>query len=332
MDRRTFISRAALGLLVSSAVAEAQQPARTYRIGVLWDGRVTAPQESRTRDFGEEFPRAMRDLGYVDGRNLVIEWRNPEGRPGRLDDFAAELARLNVDVIVGTYPAAVLAAKKVTTTIPIVMVHTPDPVQLGLVASLARPGGNVTGTTSLSLDLSVKQLELIKGLIPPVSRVAVLGNPENPWHPVAMKGLMGRGRPSGVQVRGVEVRAPDDLDEAFRTMAKERAQAVLVLPDPVTFIHRKRIADLGAKHRLASMCGPKEYAQAGCLMSYWAESTDLYRRAASYVDRILKGARPGDLPIEQPTKFELVINLKTAKSLGLTMPTSLLVQADQLIE
>ena len=274
----------------------------------------------------------MSDFGYVEGRDLGIEWRNAEGRSSQLDSLASELARLKVDVIVATYPAAVFSAKRATRTIPIVMVNTPDPVQLGLVASLARPGGNVTGTTSLSLDLSVKQIELIKESLARVSRIAILWNPENPWHPGAMKGLAVRARPSGVQLQGVQVRAPEELQGAFSAMVTERAQAVLVLPDPLTYIHRRYVADLAAKQRLPSIGGPREFAEAGCLLSYWAETTDLYRRAATYVDRIFKGAKPADLPIEQPTKFELVINLKTAKALGLTIPPSLLQRADHVIE
>jgi len=279
------------------------------------------------------FRSSLRDLGYVEGRNLAIEWRqNSEGRSDRLDDLAAELVRLKVDVVVATYPAAVFSAKRATTTIPIVMVHTPDPVQLGLVASLAHPGGNITGTTSLSVNLSSKQLELLKQLLPRASRIAVLWNPDNPWHPVAVKGLEESARSSGVRLPNFQVRGSEGFRPAFAAMAKERAQALLVLADPLTFIHRAELRDLAAKQRLPSMCGPSEYAKDGCLISYWADTTDLYRRAASYVDRIFNGANPADLPIEQPTKYELVVNLKTARALGLTIPPSLLQRADQVIE
>jgi len=327
MDRRTFLGTLAGGLLAAPLAAEAQQAAKMYRIGVLSDRRSpVAGESSRSGDFADVFRRSMSDFGYVEGRDLGIEWRNAEGRSSRLDSLASELARLKVDVIVATYPAAVFSAKRATTTIPIVMVNTPDPVQLGLVASLARPGGNVTGTTSLSLDLSVKQIELIKESLARVSRIAILWNPENPWHPGAMKGLAIRARPSGVQLQGVQVRAPEELPSAFSAMVTERAQAVLILPDPLTYIHRRYVASLATKQRLPSFGGPREFAEAGCL------STDLYRRAAIYVDRILKGAKPADLPVEQPTTFELVINLKTAKALGLTIPPSLLQRADQVIE
>ena len=333
IDRRAFLGTLTGSLLAAPRAAEAQPATNMYRIGVLSDTRPPAARESsRSGDFADVFRRSMSDFGYVEGRDFGIEWRNAEGRSSRLDTLASELARLGVDVIVATYPAAVISAKRATTTIPIVMVNTPDPVQLGLVASLARPGGNVTGTTSLSLDLSVKQIELIKESLPRASRIAILWNPENPWHPGAMKELAVRARPSGVQLQGVQVRAPDELPGAFSAMVTERAHAVLVLPDPLTYIHRRYVADLAAKQRLPSIGGPREFAEAGCLLSYWAETTDLYRRAAAYVDRIFKGAKPADLPVEQPTKFELVINLKTAKALGLTIPQSLLQRADQVIE
>jgi putative ABC transport system substrate-binding protein len=230
-------------------------------------------------------------------------------------------------VIVATNPAAVFGAKRATTTIPIVMVHTPDPVELGLVASLARPGGNITGMTSLSVDLTIKQLELLKEAVPRASRIAVLWNPDNPWHPVAVKGLRAGGQSLGMRLQILEVRSPDEFESAFQAMIRERAQAVLVLADPMTFAHRRRLASLAARHRLPLMGSLREYAEAGGLMSYWADGTELIGRAASYVDKILKGATPGDLPIEQPTKYELVVNLKTAKALGLAIPPPLLLRA-----
>jgi ABC-type uncharacterized transport system substrate-binding protein len=333
MDRRAFIGTLAGGLLAAPLAAEGQQAGKVWRIGVLSDASpLSSDGRVQAVGFAGVFQSSLRDLGYVEGRNLAIEWRNSEGRSDRLDDLAAELVRLMVDVVVATYPAAVFSAKKATTTIPIVMVHTPDPVQLGLVASLAHPGGNITGVTSLSVDLSAKHLELLKQLLPRVSRIAVLWNRDNPWHPVAVKGLEDSARSSGVQLQSLQVQSPEGFRSAFSAMAKERAQAVLFLADPLTFIHRAQLADLAVKQRLPSMGGPSEWAGAGCLMSYWADTTDLYRRAASYADRILRGANPGDLPIEQPTKFELVINLRTAKALGLTIPPSLLQRADQVIE
>ena len=318
MDRRAFIVGGVVTLAAPLA-AEAQQPGRAYRIGVL-GGESQLLQQS------------LRKAGYVAGRNLTIVWRDPEGKPERFGDLAAELVRLKVDVIVASNPAATIAAKKATASIPIVMLHTPDPVQLGVVASLGRPGGNITGTTTLSADLSVKQLEILKEAIPQAARIAALWNPINPWHPLALKAAEGAARSLVVQFRSVEARAPEELESAFAVMTKERADAVLVLSDPMTFFHRARIAELAAKRRLPTMHGVRGYVDAGGLMSYWADQADLYRRVVSYVDRILKGAKPGDLPIEQPTRFELVINLKTAKTLGLTIPPSVLLRADQVIE
>jgi ABC-type uncharacterized transport system substrate-binding protein len=319
VDRRAFIART-LSLLAAPLAAEAQQSGRVYRVGLLGIGE---PQVLR---------QILREAGYVEGQNLAIEWRNAEGRPERFGDLAADLVRLKVDVIVAANPAATIAAKNATASIPIVMVNTPDPVQLGLVASLGRPGGNITGTTSLSADLSVKQLELLKEAIPQAARVAVLWNPINPWHRLALKAAESAARSLVVQLHSVEVRVAEELEGAFTAMTKARADAVLVLSDPMTFFHRTRIADLAAKRRLPTMHGVRGYVDAGGLMSYWANQADLYRRVASYVDRILKGAKPGDLPIEQPTKYELVINLKTAKALGLTIPPSVLARADEIIQ
>ncbi len=235
-------------------------------------------------------------------------------------------------MIVAANPAATFAAKRSTVSIPIVMVNTPDPVQLGLVVSLGRPGGNVTGTTSLSADLSIKQLELLKEAVPRAARIAVLWNPSNPWHPLALKGVEVAARSLAVQSQVLEVRGPEALDDAFAAMTRERTGAVLILADPMMSFHRTRLVDLAAKRRLPTMYGLRQYVDAGGLMSYWANQADLYRRVASYVDRILKGAKPSDLPIEQPTRFELVINLKTAKALGLTIPQSLLQRADEIIQ
>jgi putative ABC transport system substrate-binding protein len=300
--------------------AQAQRATKPYRIGVLAAGSPKVLQQS------------LNNLGYVEGRDVVLEIRNPEGRSERLDALALDLVRLKVDVIVAANPSAVLSAKRATATIPIVMMHTPDPVQLGLVASLARPGGNITGVTTLSAELSIKQLQLLKEAIPRASRVALLWNPDNPWHPVTVKALQAGSGSSGLQLQVLEVRASDAFDNAFHAMTAERTQAVLVLADPMTYFHRRRLADLAMKHKLPMMGGLPDYAEAGALMSYWADTADVYRRVASYVDRILKGARPGDLPIEQPTKFEFVVNLKTARTLGITIPQSVLLRADRVIE
>ena len=317
MNRRTFITTAA-GILVAPVAVEAQQTGKVFRIGALG----ALPELLR---------QGLREAGYVEGQNLAIESRDPEGQTERYGDLTAELVRLKVDVIVAFNPAATLAAKRATASIPIVMVNTPDPVQLGLVASLGRPGGNITGTTTLSADLSVKQIELLKEAVPRALRIAVLWNTHNPWHPLAIKGAEAAARSLAVEVQPVELRRPEEMENAFAAMIRERAGAVLVLSDPMTFFHRARLADLAARRRLPTMHGVRGYVDAGGLMSYWAHQEDLYRRVGSYVDRILKGARPGDLPIEQPSRFELVINLKTAKALGLTIAPSLLRRADELL-
>ena len=319
MDRRLFIAVMTSGLLAAPLLSEAQ-PGRMSRVGVLLVGSA------------EEFRQRLRELGYVDGQNITIDARDTEGKPDRLDEFARELARLKVDVIIANYPAAVFSARRASMTIPIVMVNTPDPVELGLVASLARPGGNITGMTSLSVDMSLKQLELLKEAVPRASRIAVMWNPDNPWHPVTVKGLQGRGRSLGVQLQFLPVRGPDEFDRTYQEAVAGRAHAIVVLADPMTFAHRKPLANLAMRHGLPAMGSLREYAQAGSLLSYWADGADLVRRAASYVDRILKGAKPGDLPIEQPTKFELVINLRTVKALGLVISPSLLQRANQVIE
>jgi len=313
-------------LLATPLVAKAQQAGKVWRIGVLSPGPSTGPFSSAL------LQQSLRELGYVEGVNLAVEWRNAEGKMERFDALAADLVRLRVDVIVAMVPGATLAAKRSTASIPIVMVNTPDPVQLGLVASLGRPGGNVTGTTTLSADLSSKQLELLKEAVPRVVRIAVLWNPDNPWHPLALKGAEAAARSLAVQLQILEARRAEEFDSAFEAMTRKRAGAVLVLADPLTAFHRTRLTALAIKCHLPGMFATRAYAEAGGLMSYWAHQADLDRRVASYVDRILKGAKPADLPIEQPTKFELVINLRTAKALGLTIPPSLLGRADDVIQ
>lgn len=318
MDRRDHV----LALLALCSVAftvEAQQAGKAFRIGYLG----TTPDLLR---------QSLRELGYVEGHNLVIEWRDSTGKTERLDAIAAELVRLKVDVIVASNPAATFAAKRATASIPIVMVNTPDPVQLGLVASLARPGGNLTGTTTLSAELSIKQLALLKEAVPQAVRIAVVSNPDNPWHPLALEGLRPASQSLAVQPQVLGVRGAEDFDGAFAAMAAKQAQAVLVLADPLALFHRTLIVDLAAKRRLPAMYGLRQFVDAGGLMSYWANQEDLYRRVASYVERILKGAKPGDLPIEQPTRFELVINLKTVRALGLEIPGSMLSRADEVIQ
>jgi len=326
ITRRAFVGTLAGGLLAAPLATEAQQGGKVFRIGVL-----SPPPSTGIRT--PELPRQnLRELGYVEGLNLAIEWRDAEGKNERLDALAAELVRLKVDVIVASFPAATFAAKRSTASIPIVMVNTPDPVQLGLVASLGRPGGNVTGTTTLTADLCVKQLELLKEAVPRAVRIAVLWNQSNPWHSLALKGVEAADQSLAVQLQVLAVHRSEEFDSAFAAMSRKRTEALLILADPLFAFHRKRVADLSAKHRLPAMYGTRQFVDAGGLMSFWAHEGDLYRRVASYVDRILKGAKPGDLPIEQPTRFEFIINLKTGKVLGLTIPPSLLARADEVIE
>lgn len=327
--RPTPISVGAVVLLLGAGplALEAQPATKVYQVGWLSGGASTSSPELL-----DAFRHALREFGWVESQNIRIVYRYAEGQLDRLPELAADLIRMKVDVILAPVPAALVAARNATATVPIVMVFGPDPVESGLVASLARPGGNITGLTSLSADLSRKQLELLKEMVPRLERVAVLWNPANPWHATGVKYVEVAARALGVRLQIRGVREPDEFDAAFAAMARERAGAVLSLPDPLTFLHRARLADLAARHRLPSMNGLSEYTEAGGLVSYWPNSAEMFRRAASYVHRILTGTRPGDLPIEQPTKFELVINLKTAKMLGLRMPSSLLQRADRLIE
>jgi putative ABC transport system substrate-binding protein len=319
VGRRTFVSVAAV-LSTARAIPQARAATKARRIGVL---AVGSPDLLR---------RALNELGYVEGRDFVLETRNPEGKVEGFDELARELVALRVDVIVAPNPAAVLSAKRATKSIPIVMMHTPDPVELGLVASLAKPGGNVTGVTTLSADLSIKQLQLVKEALAGVTRVGLLWNPESPWHPATVKVLGARSGPLGISLQMLEVRDAGGFDGAFAAMTRERTQAVLVLADPMNYFHRERLAGLAIEHRLAMMAGLADYAEAGSLLSYWASTVDVYRRTASYIDRILKGAKASDLPIEQPTNFEFVVNLKTAQILGVTIPRSVLLQATRVIE
>ena len=313
--------------LVAPLAAQAQQAAKTDRIGVLIPGTSAAASHHL-----EAFRQGLRELGYIDGKNIVLEVRWSEGRHDRLPDLASELVRLKVDVIVAGSTPGALAAKNATGTIPIVILTTGDPVARGLVASLARPGGNRTGVTTLSKELSAKQLQLLKEAVPRVTRVAILLNPANPDTGPSVKGMETAARVLGVQHQVLEVRDPNEFDNAFVTMSKERAGALFVLGDPMFITHRTRIVGLAAKSRLPAMYGNREFVDDGGLMFYGATLSDMWHRAATYVDKILKGAKPADLPVEQPTRFELVINLKTAKALGLTIPQSVLIRADQVIQ
>jgi putative tryptophan/tyrosine transport system substrate-binding protein len=314
-----------LGLLAVPLAAHAQPPTHVHRIGYLLG--TTQEQEPLL----EAFLEAMRALGYLEGQHFVMEYRAAEGQYERLPDLAAELVRLKVDVLLVTNTAAVLAAKHATTRIPIVMAGVAYPVESGLVASLARPGGNITGLASLQHELIGKRLELLKAVLPTVSRVAVLWNPANPAHAVAVREADVATQALGVRLHLVEARGPDAFDRAFAAMTRAHAGALLVLGDPLVFEHRRRLVELAVRSRLPTMHNIRPYVEAGGLMAYGPRTTDLRRRAAVYVDKILKGAKPADLPVEQPTTFELIINLKTAEALGLTIPPTLLFQADEVI-
>jgi putative ABC transport system substrate-binding protein len=315
--------------LASLGTAAAQSPEKVPKVGYISPGSSSEP--FRLRRF-ESFRQGSRELGYVEGRNIALEPRWAEGEYDRYPALAADLVRLKAHVIVTVGGAATKAAQQVTKTTPIVMSVVIDPLGSGLVASLARPGGNVTGITVMASDIVGKQLELLKQAVPEVSRVAILWNPANPGSAPQLREADAAARALGVRLQAVEARDPQGIDRAFAAMTRERAGALVVLPDAIFGNQSKQIADLAAKSRLPSICGIPEYGEAGGLIVYGANNLDLERRAAIFVDRILKGAKPNDLPVEQPTQFELVINLKTAKALGLTIPQTLLLRADQVIE
>jgi putative ABC transport system substrate-binding protein len=329
MDRRTFLAGTGAVLFAAPLAADAQQAGKVPRIGFL---RATSPSDSP--HLLDAFRQGLRELGWVEGQNIVIDYRFVEGRFDRLPDLAAELVRLKVDIIVASATPVVAAAKNATETIPIVMISGGvDPVALGFIASLARPGGNVTGLSfSVGPEIFSKGLEFLKETVPKVRRVAILSNPANPAHPLAIREVNVAARSLGVQLQLLEARGPNEFDGAFAAMAKERVGALLVVADGMFLLHRTRLADLAARSRLPAAYGQRESVEAGGLMSYGPSTRDLFRRSATYVDKILKGAKPGDLPVEQPTKFEFVINLKTAKALGLTIPQSLLQRADEVIQ
>jgi putative ABC transport system substrate-binding protein len=328
VNRRTFLGAIPLAVVTAPLAAEAQQAAKIARIGYLAPALAAGPVL-------EAFRQGLRDLGYVEGRNLVIEYRAAEGKFERLPALAAELVALKVDVIVAPPTVAALAAQQATKTLPIVFIGVADPVASGLVTSLARPGGNVTGSSNLTPELVGKCLEQLTQAVPGVSRVAVL------WQPGALgerteKDMLKEAdvaaRALGVRLQFVEARGPADIDRAFSDMTRARASALTVLTSAMFINERRRLADLAANNRLPAVYTWREFVDAGGLMSYGPNLADLFRRAVTYVDKILKGAKPGDLPVEQPTKFELVINVKTAKALGLTIPQSVLGRADVVIQ
>ena len=314
-----------LSLLAAPLAAYAQQLEKRLRIGYV---SMAAGLSPRT----EAFRQGLGDLGYVEGQNITIEYRWAQGKQERLRDLADDLVRVKVDVIVTGGPTATRAAKEATTTIPIVMGFDADPVEAGFVASLARPGGNITGTAILSPELTAKRLDLLKQAFPRISRVAVFGNPDEPLTPRNLKETQVAARTLRVQLQFLEVRGLEDWEGAFRAAVRERADALIMFPDPSMLFFGKRLAELATKNRLPAMHFERGFAEAGGLMAYGVNDRDMLRRAAYYVDKILKGAKPADLPVEQPTRFEFVINMKTAKALGLTFPPSILIRADQVIE
>ena len=325
---RKKIFRLALSTLLFalSVSAQAQQPTKVPRVGFQSD----APASSVTART-EAFRQGLRELGYIEGKNIIIEWRYGEGKIEHRSELAAELVRLKVDVIVSAGPTVTRALKEATSTIPIVMAQDTDPVGSGFVASLARPGGNITGLATLSSEISGKQLELLTEIVPRLSRVAVIGNSTTPGDAQALKEAELAAAAFKVQLQYLEVRNPKDIDTAFRAANKGRADALLVLGNPVLNAHRTQVVDRAAKGRLPATYSRPEFIAAGGLMYYGTNYNDLSRRAATYVDKILKGTKPADLPVEQPTKFEFIINLKAAKQIGLTIPPNVLVRADTVI-
>ena len=327
-NRRKLVIALGAGALAAPLGAFPQQPAAgMHRIGFLGttSAEVIKPRLEALRG-------GLRDLGYVEGKNLVIEWRFADNTLNRLSELAAELARIKVDIIVTSGLQAVGAAQKATTTIPIVMTNSPDPVGSGFVKTLARPGGNITGLSSVSVDIGPKHLEMLLSMVPKLSRVVVLTNPNNSANASSLKNIQAAARKTGVTILPLEARAPQEIENAFSMTAQKKAGAVIVVTDSFFTQQGRQIAELAAKHRLPSISASREYADAGGLMSYGPNVADGFRRAATYVDKIFKGAKPADLPVEQPMKFELFINGKTAKALGLKIPQSLLISADKVIE
>jgi putative tryptophan/tyrosine transport system substrate-binding protein len=325
MNRRAFVAGSIV--LLAAPVAEAQhssKPVRLARVGIL---NYAAAEDTVVNEFRD----GLRDLGYVEGQNLTITYRWADGRSDRLPELAAELVMSNVDVIIAIGPA-VWAAKRATTSVPIVIAFSGDPVGNGVVSNLARPGGNITGFSYMSTDLAAKRLELLNRMFPGNTRIAILHSPDEPATALEMRETEATARTIGVRLQPLVVRHPDDLAQAFTTAVHERADAVLVFTHGFAALNRRRIIELAARERLPTMYGWRDFVHEGGLMSYGPNIRAIVRKAASYVDRIIKGEKPGDLPVEQPTTFELVINMKTARALGLTIPPSLLLRADQVIE
>jgi putative ABC transport system substrate-binding protein len=327
MNRRTAIRRLATFFLTSASLAQAQQPTKIPRIGIITPGTPAA-----IAHLLEGFNQRLHELGYVEGQNVLFELRYGEGKADRLPILAAELVNLKVDVIVAIPNSAIEAVRQLTKTIPIVMPIGSDPVGVGFAASLARPGGNITGLSAYSPELNGKRLELLKETVPKLSRVALLMSPNVPGNAIDLKETELAARSLRLRGQLFEVRGSADLDSIFKTMTKESAEALLVFPgQPTLFANRKQVVDLAAKNRLPAMYPLADYVNGGGLISYGVNNLDLFRRAATYVDKILKGTKPADIPVEQPIKFEFIINLKAAKQIGLTIPPNVLVRADRVI-
>jgi len=327
--RRQLLTLIGASALAAPLASFAQQQGKVWRVGFLALRHVDFVD---TDYYYGPFRQGMRELGYVEGRNLAIEWRSAEGKSERLLDLAAQLVQSKVDVIVTAGTPATSAAQKATATIPIVIANANDPVGSGFVKSLSHPGANITGLSNLAADISPKNLEMLLSIVPKLSRVAVLLNPDNSGHAAILKSTQAAAQKLNIKVLPAEARTAQEIERAFSVMAREHAGAVIIVIDAFFVQQGRQIADLAAKHRLPSMSGSREYVEAGGLMSYGQNLADNYRRAATYVDKILKGARPGDLPVEQPTTFELFISRKAAKALAITIPQSILVRADRVIE
>jgi putative tryptophan/tyrosine transport system substrate-binding protein len=327
MKRRRFLLTSLAGALVAPFAAQAQQASRVYRIGY-----VGAGSPATAGHHASAFVLALRQLGYVDGQNIAIEYRWAEGMLERLPALVAEVVRLRVDVIISSATPAIAAAKKQTSTIPIVMAGVTDPVGSGFVAALARPGTNITGLTHLSPDLAGKKLELLREVVPGLSRVAVLWNPNHPGQSRVFKDMQVATQALRMTLVSMEARNQEQLDAVLAAVPRDHVQGLVELTDPLTVFHRRRITEAVARHRLPAMYSFREFVDVGGLMSYGTDFADLFRRAATYVYKILTGASPADLPVEQPTKFEFIINVKAARALGLTIPPSLLLRADNVIE
>lgn len=325
MDRRAFIGGVTGGLLVAPLAARAQQVAKIYRIGIL----ETIPAARNTANL-DALRKGLRDLGYVEGRNLVIEYRSADGRPERFPGLAFDLVRLNVDLLVTRGTPAARAAKDATATIPVVMATMGDP--RAIVASFAQPGGNVTGVTTFSTELSAKRVQLLKELVPNLSRVGLLHNMGNPAVPPEWEETKTAARSLGLQAELLDVRSEGDLGRAFELAVRQRVDGLVIGADGLTQMHQQTIVDWVARNRLPAVYPARDFVEAGGLIAYAVNYPDLYFRFAPFVDKIFKGAKPGELPVEQPTKFELLINIKTAKELGLTIPRALLLRADEVIQ